>query len=591
MWYSERSRRIKILGIIVLAVFTFLLLRLMWLQLFQGTQYKQIAEENRVRSIPIQAPRGTIYDRNGAVLVTSRPSFAVSIIPAEFVTDNIPLLAGLLGVVRTDIELMVRQGQEFPLTPIRLKRDVNEAILTKIEERKASLPGVFIEAVPVRHYIYNSLAAHVFGFIGNINEEEYAARKDKGYQPNDLIGKDGIEKVCEETLRGTDGGKQVEVNALGEELRLLGDKSAIPGKAVVATIDANLQKVAEEALDRQIVDSNKMGQPAKGGAVVVLDVRTGAVLALVSKPDFDPNIFAGGISTTDWNKLINDSRNPLTNRAVQSSYPPGSVFKIVTASAALAEAVTTPIEVFEDKGVYYLEGWAFYGWEKKGLGRLTVADALTWSSDPVFYELGRRLGADKLASYALTYGFGKKSGIILPGEDAGIVPTEEWKQQVYGETWYPGETLIAAIGQGYYLATPLQQALLLEAVANEGVVYRPLLIDKILDNSGLVTEQYEPEVLRNIYLGPEAWQTIKSGLVGVTSRGTAASIFTGFPLSVAGKTGSAETGKGTTHSWFACYCPAEQPQIAVAVFVEEGGEGSVAGAPVVRKILEAYFHR
>lgn len=342
MWYSERARRIKALGTIVLLVFSFLVLRLVWLQLFQGRQYKQIAEENRVRSIPIQAPRGTIYDKNGAVLVSSRPSFAVSIMPSEFVRDNIPLLAGLLGATRAEIEQMLTAGKDFPLTPIRVKRDVNPAILTQIEERKANLPGVYIEAIPIRYYVYHNLAAHVLGFVGNISSEEYAARKEEEYHPNDLIGKDGMEKVWEEVLKGTDGGKQVEVNAQGEELRILGDKRAVPGKAIVMTLDANLQKKAEDALNEQIDASNKAGQPAKGGAVVVLDVKTGAVLALVSKPDFDPNIFAGGISSKDWEGLMNDSRNPLTNRAVQSSYPPGSVFKIVTASAALEEGLTTP---------------------------------------------------------------------------------------------------------------------------------------------------------------------------------------------------------------------------------------------------------
>ncbi len=237
-----------------------------------------------------------------------------------------------------------------------------------------------------------------------------------------------------------------------------------------------------------------------------------------------------------------------------------------------------------------MQGWSFYGWETKGLGKLNVADALAFSSDPVFYELGRRLGADNLASYALTFGFGKLTGIELSGEEAGVVPTEAWKEELYKEQWYPGETLIAAIGQGYYNATPIQQAMLLMAVANGGIVYKPKLVDKLLTADGELLEQKQSEVLHTIYLRPDVWDIIRQGLVAVTTRGTGKSVFADLNIKVAGKSGSAETGRKTTHSWFACYAPADDPQIAVAVLVEEGGEGSVAAAPVTRKILEAYFN-
>lgn len=591
MWTIEKAHRMSIMTAIIVGIFTFLVLRLAWMQLVNGPQYKKIAEENRIRQITAQAPRGNIYDRNGALLVSNRPSFAISIIPSEYINarDTNPILANMIGLQPGEIEKMLKDGEEFLYTPIRLKRDVDQMMVAKIQEHKYYLPGVMIEALPVRHYVYKDLAAHVFGFVGSISEEEYKKRKVQGYSPNDFIGKDGLERVWEDVLRGVDGGLQIEVNALGEEMQIVGDKSAIAGKGLVLTLDANLQKVAQDALAEQIVATRSMGEPAKGGSAVVLDVRTGAVLAMASNPTFDPNMFASGINSLNWNQLINDPNHPLTNRTIQNAYPPGSVFKIVTASAALDMGYVTASEIFDDKGVYNVNGWDFYGWEPKGLGKLTIADAICWSSDPVFYELGHRMGVDNLASYALTFGLGQTTGIKLEGEEQGNVPTEGWKQATYGQEWYPGETIIAAIGQGYYLVTPLQQAMLLMAVANNGVIYRPMLVDKVLTADGAVFEKYNPEVMRTVYLKPETWDVIKSGLVAVTNRGTAASVFQGFSPKVAGKTGSAETGTGTVHSWFACYAPADNPEIAVSVLVEEGGDGSVSAAPVVRKILEAYF--
>lgn len=591
MWDLEQSHRMKVLAYIIAIVMCLLIMRLAWLQILQGPQYKKIAEENRIRQIIAQAPRGTMYDRNGAILVSNRPSFAISVIPSEYTNAAVatPMLADILGMSVDEVNKMLQTGSEFPYTPIRLKRDADTAAITRVRERRYYLPGVIIEAVPVRHYVYNQLAAQIFGYVGNISDDEYSERKDKGYYPTDLIGKDGLERAWEENLRGVDGGLQVEVNAEGEEVQILGNKAAIPGQGLVLTLDANLQKAGEDALASQIEIAKQIGEPAKGGAFVVLDVRTGGVLAMASLPSFDPNIFAGGITSKDWNKLSTDVNNPLSNKAIQNAYPPGSVFKIVTLSAALDRGDTNPDEIFQDKGVYILSGWKFYGWETAGLGKLTIVDALALSSDPVFYELGNRMGVDNLASYALTFGLGQRTGIKLLGEEKGMVPTEEWKVATYGEQWYPGETLIAAIGQGYYLVTPLQQALLLMAVANGGVVYRPMLVDKVLSVDGSLLEQLQPELLRTIYLQPETWNIIRQGLVAVTTRGTGAAVFQGAPYSLAGKTGSAETGRGTTHSWFACYAPADKPEIAVAVLVEDGGEGSVTAAPVARKILDTYF--
>jgi len=591
MWTREEVRRINILASIIVGIIVFLIVRLAWMQIVNGPQYKKIAEENRIRQITAQAPRGNIYDRNGALLVSNRPSFAISIIPSEYsnARNATPILAAITGLQASEIEKMITGSQDFLYTPIRIKRDVDQMMLARIQEHKEYLPGVMIEAIPVRQYVYKELAAHVFGFVGSINETEYEKRKKQGYNPNDFIGKDGLEREWEEVLRGVDGGLQIETNALGEEIQILGDKKAVAGKGLVLTLDANLQKIAQDALSAQIIESRKMGEPAKGGAAVVLDVHTGGVLVMASTPAFDPNVFAGGISSLNWNKLLSDPNRPLANKTIQNAYPPGSVFKIITTAAALDMGYVTPSEIFDDKGIYILNGWKFYGWEPKGLGKLNIVDAICWSSDPVFYELGHRMGADNLASYALTFGLGQETGIRLGGEEKGFVPTESWKLDTYGEQWQPGETIIAAIGQGYYLVTPLQQAMILMAVANNGLMYRPMLVDKVLTTDGTIFEKYNPEVIHTVYLKDETWEIIKSGLRAVTDKGTAASVFQGVSPKVAGKTGSAETGTGTVHSWFACYVPADNPEIVVSVLVEDGGEGSVSAAPVVRKIVEGYF--
>jgi len=591
VWELEKSWRISILSVVVCAVMAVLVARLVWVQLLEGPQYKKIAESNRIRKIYQQAPRGTMYDKNGAVVVGNRPSFAISVIPAEYSKPETatPFLAEVTGMTEEEITGLLQQGQQFLFTPVRLKRDVGQDTMIKIEEKKSVLPGVIIEAIPVRHYVYGEMAAQVFGYIGRISDKEYEERKTAGYGMSDLIGKDGLEKVWEESLRGVDGGREVEVNALGEEVRVAGEKTAVPGNSLVLALDANLQKAAEDALKAQISASRLGGMPAKGGAVVVVDVHTGGVRAMVSSPAFNPNVFAAGITSREWNALLNNPDKPLGNRAIQSTYPPASVFKVITAAAALETGHTTAEEIFNDVGFYVLQGWTFYGWEPKGLGRLNIVDALAMSSDPVFYELGRRLGTDNLAAYALTFGYGKSSGIGLLGEESGFVPTEEWKTKTYGEPWYPGETIIAAIGQGYYLATPLQQALLMMAVANGGTIYRPMLVDKVLNPAGLTVNQIKPEIIRTIYLRPTVWDAVRRGMEAVIIRGTAASSFNGFNKPVAGKTGSAETGRGTVHSWFACYAPADNPQIAMAVLVEDAGEGAMAAVPVGRKVLEAYF--
>lgn len=579
------------IGIIVM-VFLLLIGRLGYLQLIQGKQYKLVAEENRIRTVPAIAPRGIIYDRNGAALVTNRPSFGVSVIPREFINAEqvLPLLSALLNLPETEIRRMLAQGTDAPFTPVRVKRNIDQATLTKVEERRRELPGVLIEAVPLREYVYKDLGGQVFGYIGAMDEEEYANLRAYGYRPGDLVGKSGLEKVWERTLKGKDGGREIEVNAAGEPVRLVGDKIAVPGNGLVLTLDAGVQKAAQDSLREYITWAKKGARPdISGGAIIAIDPRSGAIRAMVSEPGYDPNAFAGGISAKDWQVILNNPYKPLHNRAIEGAYPPASVFKIVTSAAALELGHTTPAEIINDTGVYVLSGWTYYGWKEEGLGSLDMVGALAWSSDPYYYEMGRRIGVDRLADYAVAFGLGKLTGINLPGEVPGIVPTAAWKEETYGEIWYPGETVIAAIGQGHYLVTPLQQVNMIAAVANGGILFRPMLVSKVISPRGEVLEDLQPEALYTVSLGTDTWATMRKGLRAVVEQGTAAGAFRNFPIAVAGKTGTGETGTGSTHAWFACYAPYENPEIAVVVFVENGGEGSSAAAPLARKVLEAYF--
>ena len=592
MWNREFVRRQHIFIGVIIIVFLLLITRLLYLQVIQGKQYKLVAEENRLRTVPAIAPRGTIYDRNGAVMVANKPSFAVSIIPNELTSPDrvLPLLSKLLNIPENQIRKMLNEGIDEPFTPVRIKRNIDQVTLTGIEERRQDLPGVFIEAIPVREYIYKNLAGQVFGYIGAVSAEEYAEYREYGYRPSDLVGKAGLEMVWERTLRGKDGGRQIEVNALGEPIRLVGDKTAYPGNSLVLTIDVNLQKAAQDALNNYMMWALKNGHPAtSGGAVIVMDPRSGAIRAMVSEPSYDPNVFAGGITEKDWQALINNPHTPLSNRTIENAYPPASVFKVITSAAALELGHTTPAEVLNDTGVYELNGWKFYGWNPKGLGPLDLTGALAWSSDPYFYEMGHRLGIDPLADYAVAFGLGKPTGINLPGEAKGLVPTAAWKETTYDEVWYPGETLIAAIGQGYYLVTPLQQINMICAVANGGLLFRPLLVDKVISPEGRVLQDLKPEALYTVGLKLETWGAIRKGLRAVVETGTAATAFAGFPIAVAGKTGTAETGAASTHAWFAGYAPFDNPEVAVMVFIENGGEGGGVAAPLARKILEAYF--
>lgn len=579
-------KRLKALSIASILVILVLIIRLGYLQIYQGDFYRKQAEGNRIRIIPTLAPRGTMYDKNGNPLVMNQPGFTVAILPLEeeIKPQLIDNLSALLKMDKSEIEDKIQKHRGFD--PIRLKTDVGPEIWTIIEEQKEKYPGVVVEAQPIRDYIYKTIGAHTFGYVGEINEDELKKHTaEDNYKLGDSIGKFGLEKVYDEYLRGTAGGEQVEVDVTGKPVQILGKKEPIPGKDLHLTIDMGLQLAVEKAIDDRLNEIH-----ANAAAAVVMNPKTGAILAISSRPSFDPNKFAKGISEKDWSEINNNPYHPMDNKAITGEYPPGSTFKIVTGTAALNEHKVTPQEEIFDPGVYWLVPKR--NADGEALGLLNFEQALAHSDNVYFYEMGNRVGIDTLAKYARLYGLGEKTGVDLPYEASGLVASKEYKEKVYKEDWYLSETLDAAIGQGFNLVTPIQAASVMSQVANGGTRYKPYLVDEITNPDGSVYKHFDPVVTGKLDgVDPAFIKLIQQSLFEVTKVGTAASFFGGsFPINIAGKTGTAENSHGADHGWFVAYGPFEDPSIVVAVIVENGGYGAQSAVPIGKAILEAAFN-
>jgi penicillin-binding protein 2 len=586
------GHRLDVLGLLVIFVFVALVTRLGYLQVVQGSYYGRLADGNRIKLIPIMAPRGTFYDRNGVPLVSNRPGFTVTLVPISGpVSDEVVgKLAGILGMKPADIKAKIDK-QQGSFEPVHIKTDIGPDVVTRIEERRGELPGVVIEIQPVRNYINNELGAHLFGYVSEISDAELAKRKAEGYKPGDIIGKFGLERVYDKEIRGVAGGGQVEVDVNGRAVQVLGKREAVPGDNLVLTLDYRIQKAAEEAMDEHLKYlQTKLGNVnAKSAAAVVMNPKTGEILAMVSRPAFNPNLFNGGISAKDW-KVINDNPfHPMDNKAISGEYPPGSTFKIVTGTAALELGKVTPEEKILDTGHHWIIPKSNAMGE--ALGWISFQEALSKSDNVYFYEMGNRLGIDNLEKYARMFGLGAFTGINLPGESDGLVANRRYKEKVYKEDWYLSETFDAAIGQGFQLATPLQMAVVMSQVANGGHRYRPYLVSRIVSPTGQTVKTFAPEEMGSINISNATLNLVRAGLRDVGMEGgTAGYVFVGFPISMAGKTGTAENPHGDDHGLFVAYAPFEDPRVAVAVVVEQGGFGSDAAAPIARKIFEAAFN-
>lgn len=567
-----------IISVLVIAV---LIGRAAYLQIYQGEYYAGLADGNRIRIVPSMAPRGTFYDRNGELLVTNRPGFSVSLLPltAPISDDVIDRLSDLLKVPTDEIKTKIAGHSGF--NPIRIKTDVTPDIVSIIEEQKSQYPGVVIEVTPIRDYILKQEGAHTFGYVSEINDTELEKMKDEGYKSGDIIGKFGLEKVYDKELRGENGGQQVEVDVSGKPVQILGRKEPVPGDDLELTIDINLQQAAEKAVDEQLTQIG-----AHAAAAVVMNPQTGEILAMVSRPAFDPNLFAHGISSKDWNQLNNNPYHPMDNKTITGEYPPGSTFKIVTGTAALTEGVVTPDEQIFDSGHHWIipKGNA----DGEALGWLNFRTALAHSDNVYFYEMGNRLGIDRLEKYARMFGLGAKTGIDLPYEATGLVANRRYKEKNFDDgEWYLSETFDAAIGQGFNLVTPLQAAMVMGEIAADGKRYKPHVVNRIIAPDGSVVKDFQPELLSQLDVPEEDIKLVQDGLHDVTKYGTAASSFRGFTVDIAGKTGTAENSQGRDHGWFVAYGPFDNPNIVVAVIVENGGYGSQSAVPIGRKILEA----
>lgn len=584
---KRNEGRFRHLFWIFIAVFLLLISRLVYLQLIEGDYYHSLAEGNRLRAIPIAAMRGVMYDRNGQILVGSRPGFIVTYVPTKkgMPAAEVNELADLLQT--TPDALREKLGKvKSSYLPTVLATDLTQDIVTRIEERRNELPGISIDVQPIRYYPYNDMAAQIFGYVGQIDEADMKrlAGRD-GVSTVTQIGRAGMEAYYDDLLRGKDGGRQVEVDAAGSPVKEMERKNPVSGHNMHLTLDLNLQLAAEKAMDSQLAN----GIGAHGIAVVAMDPNTGAILAMASRPSYNPNWFTRGITAAEWRQINTNPYHPMENRAITGQYPPGSTFKLITGSAALELKKVRPDEMIYDSGRHWLIDMRNAGGE--ALGWIDFETALAKSDNVYFYEMGRRIGIDQMAAYARMFGLGQKTGIALYGESDGVVASAEYKKKVFHQDWYLGDTFNSAIGQGFQLVTPLQAAMVVSEVANGGIRYRPFLVSRIDNLDGTPYQIFAPEQIGSLAISKSTLDLIREGMRNVAEEnGTAGYLFANFPIPVAGKTGTAENYGGRDHGWFVAYAPYAHPRIVIAVLTEQGGFGSASSGPIVKTMLEEYFH-
>jgi penicillin-binding protein 2 len=590
----ELRPRARLIYLLVALAFIGIMARLIFLQAIQGERYSYLSENNRIRIKRILGTRGMIYDQRGDLLVDSRPSFDLLFVPEDSENPEATLrqLAGYLGREESELLENFKQSKSrSAFDDITLGKDVDWATVVAVETHQLDLPGVTLRARPRRSYTDGPAGAHVLGYLGEIGPKQLKSFKAEGYELGDEIGQYGLEKKWEQYLRGKGGGQQVEVDAVGRRVRVLSEVISGPGYTVHLTLDRKLQQTAYEALQ------------GKEGTIVVLDVHSGAILAMASTPAFDPNVFARGIKGDEWRALIKDRLRPLSNRAIQGQYPPGSTFKVVMAIAGLEEEAVQPDTKIIDPGFFPFGNRNFRDWKKEGHGSVDLHRSLVESCDVYYYTLGTRLGIDKIAKWSRAFGLGEKSGALLDDEKSGLVPDTEWKRKRYRQPWYPGETPSVAIGQGYLTVTPLQLANMMATVANGGTLYRPRLVSRVESIEGQRVYEQGPEVIRTIELKPETLTRVRNALADVVQGAAGTGKAARSPIiALAGKTGTAQVVemKGAylkseqlsyfsrDHAWFVSYAPLNKPEIAIAVLVEHGGHGGEAAAPMAKKVAEKY---
>jgi penicillin-binding protein 2 len=602
---SSIEGRLPVVAALIVLVFAAFGLRLFQLQILQGEELSGIAKGNAVRLQRLEAPRGDILDREGRVIATTRPAFGVTATWSDMTQPRRTLsaLAMLLDADTADLRDRIGEPQgRRRFQPVRLAADLSYDHRARVESHLYALPGVGTDVQPRRHYVEGDRAAHLLGTIGEIRRQQLQSRDYAGYRAGEVVGQSGIERLLEGYLRGRAGGRNVVVDVAGRVVEVLDERPPEPGRSVTLSLDLDLQRAAEEGFLPEVV-----GEPPKMGALVALDPRNGDVLALVSKPSFDPNDFAGGIDPQTWKQLMSDEWRPLQNRALAGQYPPGSTYKVLVAAAALTDGVVTPEEKIFCPGYFRLGRRVYRCWKRGGHGAMNLRDALKQSCDVYFYHLGVQLGIDRIADFARAFHLGQPTGIALGDEQSGLVPTSSWKERRFGEPWMKGETVSAAIGQGFNLVTPLQLAVAYAAFANGGTIFKPRVVLDIEAPEGADVDVNRPVVLGRVPVAPEALELIRDALTAVVEEPRGTGGRGRVPgVQVAGKTGTAQVVhlkhtedleadevpiKYRDHAWFAAFAPAEAPEIVVVALVEHGGHGGSAAAPLVQHVLATYFEK
>jgi penicillin-binding protein 2 len=593
------KKKIRIFAILAVVSFLCLWMRIWYLQILKWQYLTGLSENNRVRMVTLPANRGMIKDRNGETLVSIRPAFNLYLTPEDTqnLDSSLDKLSQRISLDRKKLKKEMAQTKSFK--EVLIKGDISREEVAFVEENNMSLPGIHIRAEPLRNYVFNDLASHTLGYLGEISKAKLEINKDPAYRQGDFVGKNGLENIYESLLRGQKGYKEVEVDVSGRELKTLRKLPPESGNNLILTLDVKIQKELEKLM-------TGTAEVNKNGSAVVMKVQTGEIIAITSKPSFDPNKFAAGISPDNWKELVTDEWHPLQNRSIHGQYPPGSTYKIVTALAGLEEGIIKPDTSIYCPGHFKLGRGRYRCWKKSGHGAVDLHDALVQSCDVYFYTIGHRLGIDTIAKYAKRIGLGRPTRMGLSREKNGLVPTTQWKLLKKKQPWLLGETISASIGQGYNLVTPIQQAMMMGAVANGGVLLKPYLVKRIEGPDKQARKEFHPEIVGQIGVNPEHLEQVRRALSDVVNgaRGTGKKSRMK-NIVVSGKTGTAqvvrmksneELEKGEVipikyrdHAWFVAFAPYEKPEIAVAVIVEHGGHGGATAAPIAGKIFKKYF--
>jgi len=589
-----RRKGIHLIWYVIVLVICGLLIRVFYLDSIKGDYYKEVARGNRIRSVVIKAPRGNILDKYGHILARNVPSVDIIVVPSDLPKSYedkkiiVNILADILGMDNGNLEALILTQNEKSLDPVLVKENISQEQALILAEKMLYLPGIYLEKTAIRNYENSVMFSHVIGYDGKITREEMD--QNDGYLMTDYIGKAGIEKTYEKELRGAAGAHQVEIDSKGTIKKNLGIIPPQPGSDLVLHIDEELQKKLYDAIV-QVLEKTE----TKTASAVAIDPRNGGVLAMVSIPSYDNNLFARGIGNDEYKSLISDKSLPLLNRATAGEYPPGSTVKPALASGALSEGVITPTTIIDGLGgALHIGNFRFGDWKVHGPS--DVRRAIAESNDIFFYTIGggygniSGLGMTKMKKYYNLFGFGQLTGIDLSGEESGFIPDEEWKKEKIGEKWYVGNSYHAAIGQGYVSATPLQLANYTASIANGGTLYVPHVVNRIKNTSG--TDKFvSPEIIRKDFVSREVMNVVREGMRQTITEGTAQSL-KDLPVAVAGKTGTAQFGsEDKTHAWFISFAPYESPEIAMVVLAEGAGEGHSSSVPVTKEIYEWYFNR